>query len=164
MQTTCRYECAIEYANSQKKKNAEAKQKKARKAVKELGNNHAPTLKKKLQAIVNEYVRLRDRNLPCISCGTMNAKWDAGHYQASTNSKLRFNTVNIRKQCFRCNRMLSGNLRPYRENLIKLIGENRVIELENTKGIHRHDTDYLNRAIKIFRRKIKATKKRHDLI
>lgn len=94
-------------------------------------------LKSSAQRLVNKYVRYRDRNLPCISCGKRANKYEAGHYIAQGScGALRFHLDNINNQCGQCNRWKSGNLIEYRIALIKKIGKERVEFLEE----HRHDT------------------------
>lgn len=91
-----------------------------------------------LETVFNAYIRKRDVDLPCISCGTYKAnKWDAGHFWAAGNySFLRFNEDNVHKQCSaNCNGFKSGNQNEYRINLIKKIGAERVQWLDD----HRHD-------------------------
>ena len=106
------------------------------------------------QKEVNRYIRLRDRNKPCISCGTWNAAWNAGHYFSTGSSPhLRFNLLNIHKQCVVCNMHLSGNLIRYRQNLVKKIGEDRVLVLESTLYRKQYTTDDLIRIRKIFKKR-----------
>ncbi|EER0409066.1 recombination protein NinG, partial [Escherichia coli] len=39
---------------------------------------------KQAQQAVHAFIRERDRDLPCISCGTLtSAQWDAGHYRTT---------------------------------------------------------------------------------
>ncbi|EMK7870993.1 recombination protein NinG, partial [Escherichia coli] len=47
---------------------------------------------KQAQQAVNAFIRERDRDLPCISCGTLtSAQWDAGHYRTTAATpQLRF--------------------------------------------------------------------------
>ena len=71
----------------------------------------------------HKFIRNRDNDLPCISCGKYTTL-QAGHfYSAGNNPSVRFNELNVHGQCKRCNYFLSGNLLPYRENLIKKIGK-----------------------------------------
>jgi len=94
-------------------------------------------LKKKVQIVFNKWIRERDVEEGCISCGNKNAtSYDAGHYlaQGSTGA-LRYNERNVHKQCTSCNRFKHGNLIEYRINLIKKIGLNNVEYLED----HRKD-------------------------
>jgi hypothetical protein len=89
-----------------------------------------------LQKVFNTYIRLRDADQPCISCGTTKASvWHASHYYPTTKSGLRFNEDNVWKSCQKCNVFLHGNLEEYRINLIKKIGIERVQWLDN----HRND-------------------------
>lgn len=65
-----------------------------------------------LQDEVNRYVKLRDRDEPCCTCGTRNPliKYDAGHYRTRGSCpELRFELTNIHKQCsVNCNQHGSG--------------------------------------------------------
>ena len=47
----------------------------------------------------------------------------------------RFDFRNLRPQCQNCNRVLRGNLKAYRNHLVREIGEDAVLELENRKPI-----------------------------
>ena len=84
------------------------------------------------QRFCNKYVRLRDEDQPCISCGSTTAtSWDAGHYRSVAAAPgLRFNEDNIHKQCVACNQHKSGNAIEYRIGLKARIGEARVEALE----------------------------------
>ena len=73
----------------------------------------------------HKFIRTRDKDLPCISCGRY-TKLQAGHFYSASNSSVRFNEDNVNGQCIQCNHFLSGNLLPYRQNLIKKIGQERV--------------------------------------
>ncbi|MGP0016867.1 recombination protein NinG [Pseudomonas sp.] len=94
------------------------------------------------QAAVNEFVRLRDAHLPCISCDSLpndhdlitGSRWDAGHYRSvGACPELRFEPLNIHRQCVKCNRNLSGNAVEYRIRLVLRIGADKVAWLE---GLH----------------------------
>jgi hypothetical protein len=81
------------------------------------------------QNAFNRWIRKRDRNRGCISCGAPVTL--AGHYfSAGHYSALRFNEMNANGQCVRCNRFLSGNLINYRKGLVKRYGEGAVKKLE----------------------------------
>ena len=89
---------------------------------------------KDLQTIFNQYIRLRDKDLPCVSCGVFNCEeFHAGHYLPTTFQVLRFNEFNVWKQCSRCNTHLRGNTVPYRIELINRIGLAEVEKLENKR-------------------------------
>lgn len=89
---------------------------------------------------LHKWVReVRDLNKPCVSCGRSWAdEWHAGHFiNAGNHAEIRHEPDNIHKQCSQCNTHLSGNLVPYREELIRRIGLERVEWLELNKGAHR---------------------------
>lgn len=138
LQFVCSLRCGIEYAKEQKSKaslkaKAEAKRKERAK-TKALRHRleTIPELTKKAQAAFNRYIRLRDRGLPCISCGTpWKENFQACHYvPAGRSNKLRFEEDNVHGGCVRCNLYESGNLRGYRIGLIERIGVERVEQLE----------------------------------
>lgn len=87
------------------------------------------------QTTFNTFIRVRDKDLPCISCGTTkDVEYAAGHFIPTTYQYHRFNEDNVHKQCNKhCNMMLRGNLHEYRINLIKKIGVERVEYIENTR-------------------------------
>lgn len=79
------------------------------------------------------WIRERDTELPCISCGNANTTdWAGGHYfSAGQYSGLIFDETNVHKQCNTyCNRNLRGNLLEYRKGLIARYGVDYVNELE----------------------------------
>lgn len=90
------------------------------------------------QTWCNRYVRLRDRDMPCISCykpmaktGKLGGDYDAGHYRSVGSApNLRFNLHNIHAQCKYCNNQLAGNHSGYRVGLIARIGLQAVLDLE----------------------------------
>lgn len=91
------------------------------------------------QKETNEYVRLRDQDKPCISCGVRSVS-DAGHYIAVGRcEKLRFDLDNINGQCEKCNRFGGGEIIDYRQNLIKKIGIDRVENLEMKYQFYKRD-------------------------
>lgn len=119
--------CVLEFSKKEKLNNWKAKKKVIKESLK-TNSEH----RKELQVLVNKFIRLRDKNKPCISClKPLNNKFDAGHYRSSGgNPELTFNEFNIHAQCVYCNRYLHGNLIDYRINLIKRIGLDKVEWLE----------------------------------
>jgi hypothetical protein len=108
---------------------------------------------------VNRYIRLRDADEPCISCGTTNPniQYAAGHYRTrKAASHLRFNHDNLHKQCnHHCNKQLSGNIANYRPALIRKIGIERVEAIENDNTIRRWTIDDAKAIIAEHKRLIK---------
>ena len=89
---------------------------------------------KELEPIFNEFIRKRDKDKPCISCGKKAGAFTltAGHYYpAGSYKNLRFDEDNVHGQCWwDCNKNKSGNLIEYRIGLINRIGKARVATLE----------------------------------
>jgi hypothetical protein len=117
---------------------------------------------KRAQAAVNRYVRVRDRDLPCISCGRHHTgQYHAGHYRSvAACSSMRFYTLNINKQCSVCNTHLSSNAIQYRLALVEKYGANTVEYIESSNGCARYSVDYLKRIELVFKAKTKAIEKR----
>lgn len=93
-----------------------------------------PKLKKKAQNIFNKWIRNRDAEERCISCG--GPVEQAGHYFSSGHySALTFNEMNVNGQDIRCNMFLNGNLIHYRQGLVRKYGEDAVKELEKLAEI-----------------------------
>lgn len=83
------------------------------------------TLINKATIRFNKYIRERDKDKPCISCGRYTTL-QAGHfYSAGHHPGLRFDEDNVHGQCLRCNMYLSGNLHEYAKNLPGRIGQQR---------------------------------------
>lgn len=94
------------------------------------------------QRVFNTYIRMRDKDKPCISSGRpLKGKYDAGHYYSTgAYPNLRFHEDNVHGQSVHDNRDLHGNLIAYREGLIARIGIDRFNELEAVKNVHVHYT------------------------
>jgi hypothetical protein len=95
-----------------------------------------PELLKKTQLEFNKFIRNRDKDKPCISSGGRVEQ--AGHfYSAGQFTALRFNEDNVHGQCLSDNYYKHGNLIPYRKELLKRIGEDRLNILEAAATRHR---------------------------
>ena len=126
-QVVCGWQCAQAYAESQRSK----KEKKEYLLKKAKLKSRAQWLRE-CQTVFNQYIRERDRTEPCISCGRYHdGQYHAGHYLTiGARPELRFNELNVWKQCAPCNNHLSGNLINYRINLVQKIGIDKVEMLE----------------------------------
>ena len=134
--------CSVKCAMAMGKRKAEEKRKKLEKADRLEASRRMRERKEKLksrpdwlkeaQKAFNEFIRLRDKDLPCISCGRYHeGQYHAGHYRSvGACPELRFNEDNVHKQCSACNNHLSGNILEYRLGLIEKIGLERVEFLE----------------------------------
>lgn len=128
-QVVCSTHCALEYTKEKMAKK-EAKQNLEQKRQFRL-NDRAYQLKK-AQESFNRYIRVRDHNKPCISCGTTTAgQYHAGHYRTvKAQPAIRFHPMNCHKQCAQCNNFDSGNLVNYRIELASRIGASNLEWLE----------------------------------
>lgn len=168
MQKVCSPLCAAKYAEQSRAKK-EKKQARADLAKFKRENKPISQWIAEAQKSVNAYIKLRDHDKPCISCGKPDTGYnglrgqmfDAGHYRSrGAASHLRFNTNNIYKQCVRCNRNLSGNVVEFRKNLVELKGEEFVLALEHDNQIRKFDREYCERVKRIFNKKTRLAKKR----
>jgi hypothetical protein len=84
------------------------------------------------QAAFNAFIRARDHDQPCISCGRFHTgSYDAGHYRSvGAQPALRFDESNVHKQCVPCNQHKGGNIIEYRIRLVEKIGRMGVEWLE----------------------------------
>jgi hypothetical protein len=103
-----------------------------------------PQLEKILWTWFSKFIRLRDKDKPCISCDRIVNNYHAGHYITRKYKYIKFHEDNVHKQCAYCNTFLEGNSADYRKNLIKKIGLEKVEYLEMNKGMlsFRSKSDY----------------------
>ena len=120
------------------------------------------------QAVVNEFIRLRDAHLPCISCDSIpndhdlftGSRWDAGHYRSvGSCPELRFEPLNIHRQCVRCNRNLSGNAVEYRIRLVLRIGAERLAWLEGPHPARKYTVEEIKAIKADYRAKTRELKR-----
>lgn len=91
-------------------------------------------LRKKLDKFFSLYIRLRDLEKGCISCGKrklMGKAWHAGHYfpRSEKYLNLYFDEKNVNGQCAYCNIFLEGNKEHYRRGLLSRYGPGVIDEL-----------------------------------
>ena len=112
------------------------------------------------QQAFNEFIRYRDRHLPCISCWRYHdGQYHAGHYRTTgANPELRFDEDNCHKQCSVCNNHLSGNLTAYRPALIAKIGQERFDVLMGPHEMPKWGRDDYIRIRDEYREKLKELK------
>lgn len=158
-------ECAIDYGKSEKG------QASAKKALADVGRRDIKVRKEKLksradhmkdtQKAFNAWVRERDANLPCISCGRHHpGKYDAGHYRTvKSNPALRFEPLNCHKQCVPCNQHLSGNIVNYRVELVKRVGIDQVDWLEGPHEPKKYTIEQLKAMTAEYRAKTRELKR-----
>lgn len=113
-------------------------------------------LRKKAGFYFKKYIRLRDKEQSCISCGNPYPAhaghfYSAGHYPA-----LEFNENNVHVQCIRCNCHLHGNLNEYRKRIVYKIGQNDLDRLDYLadqykKTGYKHDRFFLIEVIEKYK-------------
>lgn len=139
-QAVCNYKCAIEHSKNLKKEKDIREWRVEKKTLKDklkTLSEYEAEAKKSFQ----HWIRLRDQNLPCISCNNSNTNdWAGGHYySAGMYSGFMFDERNCHKQCnTHCNKHLSGNLLEYRKGLIKRYGIEFVDQLESESDSKRN--------------------------
>ncbi|EBW5739234.1 recombination protein NinG, partial [Salmonella enterica subsp. enterica serovar Hadar] len=81
---------------AEKKRRREEQRQKDKLKIRKLALKPRSYWIKQAQQAVNAFIRERDRDLPCISCGTLtSAQWDAGHYRTTAAApQLRFDERN----------------------------------------------------------------------
>ena len=135
LQQVCSMECAVSLARVKTEKADKEHAKVNRAALKaaKLAIKPISYWRQRAQKEFNAFIRLRDEKLPCISCGRHHqGQYHAGHYRTTAAApELRFNELNVWKQCAPCNNHKHGNITEYRINLIKRIGIEQVEWLES---------------------------------
>jgi hypothetical protein len=131
----CGITCAITLSKKLKQQDVAKKWRQEKKVMKEKLKTLSD-YEKEAKAVFQKWVRQRDAELPCISCGAITDRNDGGHYfDAGMYSGLIFNEWNVNKQCSNyCNRKNHGNKANYRIGLVKKIGEENVLWLEENKN------------------------------
>jgi hypothetical protein len=150
----CSSDCAIAIWRAREAKKEAQELRKRREAIK-------PRSKwvQEAQAAVNAWIRYRDRELPCVSCGRMHqGQWHAGHYLSTgARPELRFDEANLHKQCSACNTHLSGNLVLYRAELIRRIGLAEVERLEGPSSPKKYTIQELKAVRDDYRARLKVS-------
>lgn len=163
MQAVCGVACAKELAASirgKAEKQAAIKQRKADRERKEKLKSRSE-LAREAQAAFNAWVRLRDADKPCISCGRHHeGQYHAGHYlSVGARPELRYEPLNVWKQCAPCNTHLSGNAVLFRQALVREIGLDRVEWLEGPHQAKKYTADELRAIRDLYRAKLREVVK-----
>ena len=163
-QAVCNYTCglAIKDVNQERARKSLAQvERREIKVRKEKLKSRADHLKDTQQAF-NAWVRERDAELPCISCGRHHqGKYDAGHYRTvGSNPALRFEPLNCHRQCSPCNTQLSGNIVNYRIALVTRIGAEAVDWLEGPHEAKKYTVEELKAMTADYRAKTRELKGR----
>jgi hypothetical protein len=128
-QKVCGPVCALTLSKDTLAKKRAKQTRKMRADMKATDRNHQLRL---AQTAFNAFIRERDKDLPCISCGRHHAgQSHAGHYKTTAaHPELRFSEIQVWKQCAPCNNHLSGNIIEYRKGLLERIGQEKLDWIE----------------------------------
>lgn len=159
LQSVCSIACSIGWAalKKAKKQAQEATRKRVehREAKERIKSRGEWT--KEAQAAFNAYIRARDSEYPCISCGRHHdGQYHAGHYRTvGGNPELRFDELNVHKQCAPCNNHLHGNIVNYRIGLEGRIGKSGIEYLEGPHEPKKYTIEELKAVKAEYKRKLK---------
>jgi hypothetical protein len=161
----CSPDCYYKHSMNLLKKQGKDEEKQWRKE-KKVRKDQLKTLgqyEKEARQVYQKFIRLRDVNEPCISCGCTTAKqWDGGHYfKAELYTAYIFEEPLCNKQCSRCNDLYSGNEISYRIGLVKKIGEEMVKAYEgnmNNARFYKFTKQELIEKKEYYKNKIKELK------
>jgi hypothetical protein len=174
-QRDCSPACAIEYSKTDQGRKAIKKVRRAEtRERKQKLISKSEWIKKAQYEAYNPWVRARDRDDPCISCGRTVAEvesqdigdfgyWDCGHYRSiGSCPELRFHPLNGHKQCKRCNggdgkygkfnRKSALVHEQYREGLIAKLGLETVEWIEGPHEAKHYTIDDLKEIIAKYKR------------
>ncbi|NBB11803.1 recombination protein NinG [Pseudomonas sp. SLFW] len=162
-QKWCSPDCAVvlaRQAQEKQRKSIAQRERREIKVRKEKLKSRAEHLKD-TQTAFNAWVRARDALLPCVSCGRHHdGQWHAGHYRTvSAHPALRFEPLNVWKQCAPCNTHKSGDLVNYRLELVRRIGEEKVTWLEGPHEPKKYTIEELKALTALYRAKTRELKR-----
>jgi len=149
----CGPECAEAFAAVERERKARTSLREARIRAKSRSKWLAEA-----QAAFNAYVRARDSlaGYGCISCGTRNGKMNAGHYRSvGACPELRFEESQVHLQCERCNSTLSANLIPYRQELLRRVGTEKLAWIEGPHQPKRYTISDAQQIKKTYKQKLR---------
>jgi hypothetical protein len=166
----CSPQCAIELTRDQERKRQKKEIRQARERLKTKSD-----YLKETQGACNAYIRERDKDKPCISCGRYDheiperytgGKWDAGHYKSrGAFPELRFHPANIHKQCKSCNggsgkytRKNKTVSQDYENNVFYRIGERMLNWLNGPQEAQHWTIDDLKEIKQYYKDQLKALK------
>lgn len=162
LQTAATPECALRMVEKKKAKDQAIREKKERAELVARKQDVKPLQywKERAKRAVQALARWRDKDLPCISCGSYEAdQWDGGHFVSSDQyPAVRFDLANINKQCRHCNKHRHGATAAYEDNLIHKIGRAEVERLKASKQVYRWTREEMRAIETEAKAKLKALK------
>lgn len=166
MQKVCSPMCALEVSRqvAQKKAAKEAQEDRKKTREKLDAMRTKPQLVKVAQTAFNAFVRVRDSDKPCISCGKKatneSNSTDAGHFRSVGSAPhMRFVEDNCHGQCKHCNQYLAGNVLAYRKGLIERVGLARVEQIESDQTVRKYTKEGLQEIARHYNAEARRLKK-----
>lgn len=158
-QVVCSMRCAVEKVDQDAEKRRRQQIKRDKQKLKTPSDYI-----KEARREFNKFIRLRDKDDPCISCGKYHpGKYDAGHYRTTKAApELQFEELNCHAQCVPCNKHLSGNIVEYRIRLCQKIGQDKVEWLEGEHEPKNYSIDDLIEIKQLYRRKWRELEKQRE--
>lgn len=137
LQVVCSTPCAIAYRATDGARRHVSRAMAQEKREYRVRSETVPRATARAQAAFNAYVRERDAEQPCISCGRLDLRdpltgggWDAGHYRTvAACPQLRFEPDNCHRQCKFCNRGRAQSVE-HRAGVLARIGAERLAWIE----------------------------------
>lgn len=170
LQKACSILCAMALAKIDRERAESREAKQRRREQREARERIKPRSQwmREAQAAFNQFIRERDHDLPCISCGTFTpmtrgGDYDCGHYRSvGANPELRFTELNSHKQCKRCNGHLSGNIVNYRIGLLARIGQEAIDWLEGPHEPKKYSIEELQEIKRDYSGRARELKKQRE--
>lgn len=157
MQVACGIPCAMALTRkaNERKRAEQAKKDRADTRAAKAKIKRRSDYVKDAQEAFNAFIRERDHNESCISCGRYHTgQYHAGHYRTvGSHPELRFDERNCHKQCAPCNNHKSGNIVEYRINLVRKLGAESVEWLEGPHEAKHYSVEELVAITKLYRAK-----------
>ena len=152
LQTVCSFECSVKLA---KIKGAQKEKAEKKKELLTLSD-----YLKLAQKVFNQFINLRDKGKPCVSCGCKVEAPNASHFfSVGSSPELRFNELNVHTSCIHCNLHKHGNIAEYSIRLPNRIGQENYDLLISLRNKPRHYTiPELIELIAVYKQKIKELK------
>ena len=100
--------------------------------------------KAKADRYFSEYIRQRDMDKPCITCGKHTSEKDCGHFISRRFESVRMDEQNAHGQCIKCNRFEYGNQFEHGQQIDKIYGQGTAekILLKSKMFCKRNQNDY----------------------
>jgi hypothetical protein len=158
----------------EKNRKKEAQQERQSLKVRKLALQPDSHFKKQAQQAFNQFIRLRDHDQPCVSCGENNppdlhgGQWDCGHFKTVGGfPELRFVEKNAYRQCKSCNAGSAKHgakaatvAQQYEQTLVRRFGQELVDWLNGPHEMTHYRRDDFIRIRDEYRAKAKELKKK----